>query len=232
MTSDGERTVGLLWGLREPPSRGPKPALSVDRIADAAVRIADAEGLGSVAMQRVAGELDFTKMSLYRYVAGKSELVAVMIEAAVGEPPELDGVPGGWRGRLTEWARLMWATWERHPWLPGATEGDRMMGPRESGWVEVALRALEDTGLDATEKLNVVRLLSGHIRNTQSAQRAGTGLDPAQFGAAFTDVLEENRDRYPALLAAGSTAATSDARAFGLDLILDGVGLLVTHRAR
>lgn len=230
MTSDGARTVGLLWGLREAPTRGPKPALSVDRIADAAVRIADADGLAAVAMQRVAGELDFTKMSLYRYVAGKSELVAVMIEAAVGEPPELDGVPGGWRGKLAEWARLMWATWDLHPWLPGATEGDRMMGPRESGWVEVALRALDGASLQPAEKLNVVRLISGHIRNTQSAQRAGTGLDPAQFGTAFQDVLTEHSERYPALLAAGSAQAGSDARGFGLERILDGVGLLIESR--
>ncbi|MGH3714075.1 MAG: TetR/AcrR family transcriptional regulator [Micromonosporaceae bacterium] len=231
MTSDGARTVELLWGLREAPTRGPKPALSVDRIAEAAVRIADAEGLAAVAMQRVAGELDFTKMSLYRYVAGKSELVAVMIEAAVGDPPDLDGVPGGWRGRLEEWARRMWAAWDLHPWLPGATEGERLMGPREAGWVEAALRALDGTRLDPAEQLNVVRLVSGHIRNTQSAQRAGTGLDPAQFGSAFSDVLQENADEYPALLAAGSTASRADARQFGLTRILDGVGLLIASRS-
>ncbi|MFI0446876.1 hypothetical protein [Actinomadura sp. 6N118] len=28
-----DRTVELLWGLRQPPSRGPKPVLSVDRIS-------------------------------------------------------------------------------------------------------------------------------------------------------------------------------------------------------
>src|SRR3954462_8643105 len=59
-------TVELLWGLRERPTRGPKPALSIERIADAAVAVADAEGLAAVSMQRVASELDFTKMSLYR----------------------------------------------------------------------------------------------------------------------------------------------------------------------
>ncbi|MGH3738622.1 MAG: TetR/AcrR family transcriptional regulator [Micromonosporaceae bacterium] len=230
MTGDGARTVELLWGLKEPPSRGPKPALSVQRIAETAVRVADAEGLAAVAMQRVAAELDFTKMSLYRYVAGKSELVAVMIEAAVGDVPELDGVPGGWRERLAEWARLMWAAWDRHPWLPGATEGDRVMGPREAGWVEVAVRALDDTPLNPAEKLNVVRLISGHIRNTHSAHRAGTGTDPTQFGAAFVSVLEKYREDYPALIAAGSAPADSDARQFGLDRILDGVALLIESR--
>lgn len=230
MTSDDTRTVELLWGLREPPTRGPKPALSVERIAETAVRIADTDGFAAVAMQRVAAELDFTKMSLYRYVAGKSELVAVMIEAAVGEPPELEGVPGGWRGGLTEWARLMWATWDRHPWLPGATEGDRLMGPREAGWVEAALRTLDDTPLSVAERLNVVRLVSGHIRNTHSAQRAGTGLDPTQLDTAFTEALGRHRETYPALLEAGTATERSDARTFGLERILDGVRLLVESR--
>ncbi|MDT7591247.1 MAG: hypothetical protein QOH45_778, partial [Pseudonocardiales bacterium] len=38
-------TVALLWGLREPPRRGPRPGLTVEQIALAAMRIADADGL-------------------------------------------------------------------------------------------------------------------------------------------------------------------------------------------
>ena len=37
-------TLELLWGLREPPSRGPKHALSMRQIAEVGMRIADAEG--------------------------------------------------------------------------------------------------------------------------------------------------------------------------------------------
>src|SRR3954470_3132103 len=148
-------TVELLWGLRERPTRGPKPALSIERIAAAAVAVADAEGMAAVSMQRVASELDFTKMSLYRYVTGKDELIAAMIEAAVGEPPDLSEVPGGWRGRLEEYARRLWATWQRHPWLPGATVGQhRIMGPREVGWSEAAVGALDGTPLRGSERLD------------------------------------------------------------------------------
>ncbi|MFI0453213.1 TetR family transcriptional regulator [Actinomadura sp. 6N118] len=46
--------------------------------------MAGAEGLAALSMQRVAGELGFTKMALYRHVSGKAELIAVMIEEAVG----------------------------------------------------------------------------------------------------------------------------------------------------
>src|SRR6266540_3558611 len=88
----GERagSIELLWGLRTPPSRGPKPA----------IEIADADGVAAVSMQRVASRLGFTKMALYRYVADKAELLAIMIETAAGEPPDLGSIPGGWRPKL------------------------------------------------------------------------------------------------------------------------------------
>lgn len=56
-----DETLGLLWEGRTAPTRGPKPALSIVRIADAAMRIADAEGLAAVSMQRVAAELEDRK---------------------------------------------------------------------------------------------------------------------------------------------------------------------------
>jgi hypothetical protein len=54
-------------------------------VADAAVDIADTDGLSAVSMQRVAAQFAVTKMALYRYVASKAELLAVLIEAAVGD---------------------------------------------------------------------------------------------------------------------------------------------------
>ncbi|MFL6078095.1 MAG: TetR/AcrR family transcriptional regulator [Mycobacteriales bacterium] len=243
-TGEGTRggqagTVELLWGLRERPTRGPKPALSLERIADAAVAVADAEGMAAVSMQRVASALDFTKMSLYRYVTGKDELVAAMIEAAVGEPPDLSDVPGGWRGRLEEYARRLWATWQRHPWLPGATVGQhRIMGPREVGWSEAAVSALDGTPLGGRERLDAVFLLSGHIRNTHSMSTAGSHPWTAdqQFSPAVANLKDVYRVRYPALTAAVGAAAADpsidNGREFGLRRILDGLELLITERQR
>ena len=222
----------LLWGLRERARRGPKPALSIDQIAQSAIDIADAEGLGAVSMQRVAAGLGVTKMAMYRYVAGKAELFAVMIEAAVGQPPDLTRVPGSWRPRLEIWARHMWATWDQHPWLPGATVGDRVMGPTETGWTESAVSALADTGLDGAEQMDAVSTLSGHIRNTRSANAAGTQPWTTQNQLAL---LHAHPDRYPALTAAVASAAGPSARErsrqFGLARILDGLEILIAERS-
>ncbi|WP_326642342.1 TetR/AcrR family transcriptional regulator C-terminal domain-containing protein [Nonomuraea fuscirosea] len=46
--------IALLWGEQDQPARGPKPSLTPQRIAEAAVTLADAEGLETVSMNKVA----------------------------------------------------------------------------------------------------------------------------------------------------------------------------------
>src|SRR6266542_4383005 len=209
----GERagSIELLWGLRTPPSRGPKPALTVERIAQAAIEIADADGVAAVSMQRVASRLGFTKMALYRYVADKAELLAIMIETAAGEPPDLGSIPGGWRPKLEAWARRLRARWQRHPWLPAVTVGNRVMGPKEVGWTECAVGALAGTGLAGPQPWTAERALS----------------------PAVSELLRAHGDRFPALIAAAGDAggaSRDNGWRFGLDRILDGLQLLITQR--
>ena len=100
-SGDIVRTLELLWDTGRRPSRGPKPALSLDRIVEAAVQVADADGLEAVSMRRVATELGTGAMSLYRYVPGKGELLDLMLDR-VQRPSEnpADLGDGGWRAAL------------------------------------------------------------------------------------------------------------------------------------
>ena len=82
------RGIALAWGVAANPQRGPKREMSVERIVDAAVELADAEGIGAVSMAAVAAKLGFTPMSLYRYVSAKDDLLLLMQEQATGLPPE------------------------------------------------------------------------------------------------------------------------------------------------
>lgn len=225
-------TTALLWdGSRPARRRGPKPAMSIGQIVAVAVAVADSEGLDAVSMQRVAGELDVTKMSLYRYVASKAELVALMIELAVGTPPDLARTRGGWRRRLEAWAGHLTETWQEHPWLPYATIGERTMGPREVDWVECALRPLTETRLTPAEQLDAVFLLFGHLRNTQSTMHSGTQpwTDPSRIA-----LVQEHAERFPALAAVltrGVERPADNGRAFGIARILDGIEALHDARA-
>lgn len=237
MGDDVSEGVRLLWGPHPKPSRGPKPGLSLERIARAGVEIADAEGLAAVSMQRVAGLLDFTKMSLYRYVPGKAELVALMVEAAIGDAPPVGPPADGWRERLAESARQLAAVFHRHPWLLEATVGPRPVGPAELSWMERATAALDGTGLTGAERLDALVLLTGHVRGIAQQSRAAGSADTAE--AEFTAVLEQvmrvHGERYPALTAAFDSTASlggqDQALDFGLQRILDGLGVLIAQRS-
>ncbi|MFE2110986.1 TetR/AcrR family transcriptional regulator C-terminal domain-containing protein [Kitasatospora sp. NPDC059463] len=233
MGEEANAAVRLLWGPPARPSRGPKPALSLARIAAAGIEIADAEGLGAVSMQKVAGLLDFTKMSLYRYVPGKAELVALMVEAAVDEPPTaLDGL--GWREQLIAWAKQLESSFSRHPWLLDATVGPRVMGPRELGWLEGVVAALDGHRLTGPERMDAAVLLAGHVRGIAEQSRAARPDSPpeAEFLALLGPLVHRHADRFPALAAALTAQDGHDqALDFGLERILDGLEALIGRRA-
>jgi AcrR family transcriptional regulator len=225
-------SVEFLWGERARPTRGPKPALTLVGIADAAIAVADVEGLAAVSMQRVAAELGKTKMSLYRYLPGKAELVALMIERAIGEPPVLRA--GSWRAALTEWSHRLFAAYLRHPWSVDATVGRRPLGPHELGWMECALAALgSGSGLTGAERLDVVAVLAGHAR--MLAQQAAARLDEDEMNAAMDEVMTVHGERFPHLTAAMRDTAVeggqNQAFTFGLDRILDGLEALIDRRS-
>ncbi|MEU3562437.1 TetR/AcrR family transcriptional regulator [Kitasatospora sp. NPDC006786] len=233
MAEAANDTVRLLWGPPARPTRGPKPALSLERIAAAGVEVADAEGLASVSMQKVAGLLDFTKMSLYRYVPGKAELIALMVESAVDAPP--DASEGAdWRDQLTAWAHHLAESFARHPWLLDATVGARVIGPKELSWLEGVVTALDGHGLTGPERMDAAVLLTGHVRGIAAqARAAGSAATPeAELLAALGTVVREHADRFPAVAAAMADPGGRDqALEFGLERILDGLAALIERRA-
>src|SRR4029453_11068455 len=85
-------SIEATWGVRTRPSKGPRPALSLERIVAAAARVAAADGLQGVSMSRVAADLGVSTMSLYRYVGAKDELLVLMADLAFEPPP--GPVPG------------------------------------------------------------------------------------------------------------------------------------------
>src|SRR5690606_361229 len=111
------RGVALAWGVAATPQRGPKREMSVERIVEAAVALADAQGLGAVSMAAVASALGYTPMSLYRYVTAKDDLVLLMQEEATGPPPESVNEVEGWRAKLELLYRVQVQVYLEHPWL-------------------------------------------------------------------------------------------------------------------
>jgi AcrR family transcriptional regulator len=230
------RGVRLLWGAHVRPSRGPRPTLSLDHIVQTAVDIADSEGLAALSMQRLAHALGVGTMSLYRYVPGKSELVSLMLDAVIGEPPRLD--PRHWRRALRRWANGNRDIFLGHPWTFSVVAGPRVLGPNETAWAEAALRAVSRTGLPPGTMLEVVFLLNSYVRGAvQLAVGQGPGDDTGTGPSFDLRVVQETgqQDRFPLLtgllnaFASGDQAPPGDDDQFdfGLQRVLDGIEALV-----
>jgi len=234
-------SVAAAWGVRERPHKGPKPGLSLARIVDAGVRVADAEGIDAVSMGRVATSLDTAAMSLYRHVSSKEELLRLMVDAAWGDSPGPLAAGESWRDGLSRWAWAMRAALRRHPWAARLPISGMPIMPREIAWFEDALACLAGTGLSEARKASVILLVSGYVRNLAiteadiAAAVAASGLGQDEWMASYPRMLGQLTDprRFPALtafIAAGVFDAADgpdDEFVFGLDRILDGIGALI-----
>lgn len=254
---DGPRTLppglDLLWGRRTKGQRGPKPGLSVDEIVEAAVELADANGLEAVSMANVAKRLGFTTMSLYRYVSSKDELLALMWNASAqgAESLELEG--DTWRDRLRQWAVIQRQMLDQHAWITQMPMAAPPMAPNSLAFVECGLSAMDDVELLDSQKMLAIGLISSYTlseaRMAYDARRAaqaavsGGGADAAGATPADCDPdasysgllrLLVDEKSYPRLhRMAWNTEPiaqpTDDWEGFesGLECILDGIAAMV-----
>ncbi|MFD0592833.1 TetR/AcrR family transcriptional regulator [Catellatospora coxensis] len=175
--SDPGRSLALLWGSHTRPGRS---GLTVRAIVDAAIELADAEGLEAATMRRVADKIGSGTMSLYTHVPGKAELNDLMVDTVLGEL--YNGVDdpsgrGGWREGLRYVAERNWDVGLRHLWLLDATGGRPTLGPNAVLKYEAELRVLDGIGLTDLQMDSVLTLVLTHV---EGVARSHAGLVRAQ----------------------------------------------------
>ena len=233
------RALQLMWGIEGPARPGPKPTLHISDIGRAAVRLADAAGLGAVSMAKVAAEVGFTTMSLYRYVDSKDELYAVMLDEAFGLPdpidPELD-----WRAGITHWATMIRDAIHRHPWILQVPLFEPPLSPKQLVWMEAGLRSFEGTPLSPNDRLSSMVLVNIFVRG--ATQLTADMFVTDERTKEQNDQLYGRRlmmlatpDRFPTIattLTAGLIEdGDTDEFEFGLAAILDGIQALIDRSA-
>ncbi|MFD0154015.1 TetR/AcrR family transcriptional regulator C-terminal domain-containing protein [Streptomyces sp. NPDC055721] len=218
-----EPGVGTVVVARKKTGTGGTDAepLSRKRLVDAALELADAEGLNALTMRRVATVLGVSTMTLYRHVPGKAELVRLMADAACGEVP-LGPVPPEWRVGLERGARWLRGVYSRHRWMAHAMASFTrpVATPNAMAYTEWVLRSLRGTPLTHTEKLHAHLLIFAYVQGLSMADdleeqaRQDTGISDGEW-------MEQNEPRFDAIQAGGSypelNSVTSDG-GFGLDL--------------
>ena len=136
---DLKKRSELLWEAPPRPSRGSKPTMSREDIVQAAISVADRNGLAALTMAAVAERLGFTTMALYRYFPNKEALIDASVDAAMGTPPPRSGPRESWRQEVNAWAYAKRAMLIARPWLAELPFVAAPHGPNWLSWHEALL---------------------------------------------------------------------------------------------
>lgn len=244
---DPARSLALLWGSH---TRAGRSGLTLAAIIEAAIAIADAEGLDAVSMRRVAERLNVGAMSLYTHVPGKGELTDLMFDTVAGElyadVDEPSRQPGNWQEALRFIARRNWELYGRHPWLLQLSHARPVMGPHVSRNYEAELRPLDGIGLTDIEMDDTLTLVLSHVssvartRLLQHAAQEESGQSDLEWWVAAAPILETvmSGQHFPVAARVGQAAGMAHqavtnpehALSFGLDRILAGITALIADR--
>jgi AcrR family transcriptional regulator len=99
--------------------------LDLQRITEAAMRVADRDGPEGFTMRAVADELGVTSTALYRHVDDKRQLISLLVDAVVTEQP-LPVPTGDWLEDLWQMARTMRAMTHAHPAVSELRRGQQI----------------------------------------------------------------------------------------------------------
>ncbi|MCX4695834.1 TetR/AcrR family transcriptional regulator C-terminal domain-containing protein [Streptomyces sp. NBC_01408] len=198
-------------------ARGQRAGLTRQAVLEAAVRLADREGLKALSMRRLGAELGVEAMTLYHHVPNKSALLDGMIEQVVAEavPPEFGAAT--WREDLRTYAHALVAALGTHPHAVPLLLSRPAMTPRNLRTMEAVVGMLYEAGFPLPRTLDVLYSLTSFVVGHAAAQAGSVD------GAG--DMASLDPDAYPLLVSAAREAGGDAAVArfdFALEALLSG----------
>lgn len=195
----------------------------------AAIGIADRDGVDALTMRGLAQELGVEAMSLYHYVKSKDELLKGMLAVALSEIEPVSE-EGHWREAVRRWAMSAHDAYVRHRWAHHLKSPESVLpaGMRDQ---ENLLKRLREAGFSPNMTHHAFHALDSHI--------IGTSLWAAGIAAAIpkgtlADVVKSFTQQFPIeeypyfhehvrQHLGNTTKGDKSVFEFGLDLILDGL---------
>jgi AcrR family transcriptional regulator len=135
--------------------------LSAATIVDAALEIADADGLDAVTMRAVGSRLGAAAMSLYRHVPNKDALLELMADKVLAELPDPDPA-GDWRTELHAFFLAFHDLLLEHPAVAHVMIEMALAGPELSMRGENVLACMLGAGFDEPTSAQMISALTWH----------------------------------------------------------------------
>ena len=224
-----------VWERPEPQPRAAPVPLSREKIAVTAIRLADAHGLDSLSVRKIAKELGVGPMRLYDYVINRSELLDLMVDVVYSRIAEAGRHPD-WRATVLAIAHATRDAAVDHEWFSDLLGGRPHLGPHALAVGEATAAALSQApgvhDLDDLQRaLGVLNaFIIGAVRREVTERRTAraTGTDEAgwqaSLGPYLTRMLETGR--YPTvarLVIDGAHLNAEETFTNNLTTVLDGI---------
>lgn len=240
--SDAGRLLSLLWPPSTGARRGPDRSRTLNDVVDAAITIANRDGLAAVTMRAVAAELGVGTMTLYHYVPSKASLVALMIDRLYEQMPRPPLEQLSATERLQRVARLNRELFLTHSWLADTSSARPPLGPGLMAKYEYELNAFTALGLDDVSTddclIYLLTFVHGAARADLAARRQQleSGITDQEwwnvYGPLFDQIFDKHR--YPTAARIGGAAGATRGAAynpdqafdFGLERTIDAINAL------
>ena len=200
--------------------------MSRERVLRVAIDFADANGIESLSMRKLARELGVEAMTLYYYVANKNDLLEGMADL-VAEEIELPPDDVDWREATRRRAASAHTVLVRHHWASPVWMRV-MIGPARMRYMDSALGVYRRAGLSPASTELAFHAVENHV--------VGYALQEVSFPLEADDLAEAARtfmeklpaDDYPHLVEHIQQHLTheeieSGSFEFGLEQLLDGI---------
>ena len=201
--------------------------LTRDRILQAAVALAEADGFHSLSMRNLAAQLGAAPMALYRHVTNREDLLDGMVDVVFAEmyPP---AIGGDWKSELRRRGISARAALRRHPWAVGLMEARLHSGPASAVHHNATMGCLREAGFPFREAVHAYSLLDSYTYGFALQEQTIPFETPEESAEIAKTTVGERGSEFPYLaeVVAELTKKGYDYTEefeFGLDFILDGL---------
>jgi len=216
--------------MSKPSNPNAKP-LSKKQVLQAAIELADSDGIEALSMRKLGDKLHVKAMSLYNHVKDKGDVLDGMMDIVAGKI-NISADNSHWKSAMHERAVSAHEVLLLHPWAASLIMSRPTQGPEMLKHVDSTLGCLRKAGFSIE--------LSDHAWNTLDSYIYGYTLQELNYPFDMGKVKEVaqsylpmlSSDEYPSLAELTKHMATSNYKenfegvhdfAFGLDLILEGL---------
>jgi AcrR family transcriptional regulator len=214
----------------------PRVGLTRDRILQAALGLADTEGVAALTMRRLGESLGFEAMSLYHHVSNKDDVLDGILDVVLAES-HLPSDDGEWTASVRDSAISVHRALQRHRWAGAVLGSPAHLRPARLRYMDALLGRLRAAGFSPETTYHAYHVLDGFIFGFSlwEADHTYSEDETSAMAESFSAMIAA--ETYPHLREHGEQHFSDgplhevSAFEFGLDLILKGLAENLEERS-